>query len=243
MYVLISFLSPSLYLKECCYRFLYQHLPIGAVTVVIIALLLKYHLHKGLVNRSCSSYARWTYWNPGVHPRHCMSPSSSSMGWLYVSMEGWPYCCAFSPCRCSSLGFHSCSIVEKVTAQPVSPRIIKQRSIAAGFYWALCSGSAMMVIIYFLTTWFQAIEAVSTSESGIRLLLFVLSLVAGSIVGGAITWNAGYYTPPLILGTIIMSVGAGLLTTFNIITSQPGWVGFQFMYGFGLGLGLPGAQL
>ncbi|PCG92270.1 Major facilitator superfamily domain, general substrate transporter [Penicillium occitanis (nom. inval.)] len=120
----------------------------------------------------------------------------------------------------------------------VSPRIIKQRSIAAGFYWALCSGSAMMVIIYFLTTWFQAIEAVTAYESGIRLLPFVLSLVAGSIIGGAITWNAGYYTPPLILGTIIMSVGAGLLTTFSVNTSQPKWIGFQFIYGFGLGLGL-----
>lgn len=120
----------------------------------------------------------------------------------------------------------------------VPPRIIKNRSVAAGFYWSLCSGAAMMIIIYFVATWFQAIEGVSAYTSGIRLLPLVLALVAGSIIGGAVTWNVGYYTAPLLVGTVIMSVGVGLLTTFSVNTSQAKWVGYQFLYGFGLGLGM-----
>lgn len=34
-----------------------------------------------------------------------------------------------------------------------------------------------------------------------------------------------------------MSIGAGLLTTWTVDTSQGQWVGYQFLYGFGLGLG------
>ena len=120
----------------------------------------------------------------------------------------------------------------------VPPRIIKNRSVAAGFFWAFCSGAAMMVIIYFLATWFQAIQGITAYKSGIRLLPLVLALVAGSLLGGSITWNAGYYTPPLIVGTIIMSIGAGLLTTFGVQTGHSKWIGYQFIYGFGLGLGM-----
>lgn len=120
----------------------------------------------------------------------------------------------------------------------VPPRIIKNRSVAAGFYWSLCSGAAMMIVIYFVATWFQAIEGVSAYRSGIRLLPLVLALVAGSILAGTLTWNVGYYTAPLLLGTVIMSVGVGLLTTFAVNTSQSKWIGYQFLYGFGLGLGM-----
>ena len=120
----------------------------------------------------------------------------------------------------------------------VPPRVIKNRSVAAGFLWAFCSGAAMMVIIYFLATWFQAIQGITAYKSGIRLLPLVLALVAGSLLGGSITWNVGYYTPPLIFGTIIMSIGAGLLTTFDVHTGHSKWIGYQFIYGFGLGLGM-----
>lgn len=120
----------------------------------------------------------------------------------------------------------------------VPPRVIKNRSVAAGFYWSICSGAAMMIVIYFVATWFQAIQGVSAYTSGIRLLPLVLALVAGSMIGGALTWNVGYYTLPLLLGTVLMSIGVGLLTTWTVNTSQAKWIGYQFLYGIGLGLGM-----
>ena len=120
----------------------------------------------------------------------------------------------------------------------VPPRIIKQRSVAAGFYYALCSGAAMMTIIYFLATWFQAIQGVSAYESGIRLLPLVLALVVGSVSGGIFTTKVGYFAAPLILGVVIMSTGAGLLTTLAVHTSRAKWIGYQVVYGLGLGLGM-----
>lgn len=64
----------------------------------------------------------------------------------------------------------------------------------------------------------------------------MISMVVGSLVGGFTTPKIGYYTPFAIFGTCIMAVGAGLLTTFHVNTSEGMWIGYQIVYGAGLGL-------
>lgn len=63
----------------------------------------------------------------------------------------------------------------------------------------------------------------------------VLALVVSSIVSGVLTSRIGYYTPFLIFGTCVASIGAGILTTLHVDTSVGQWVGYQIVYGFGLG--------
>lgn len=75
----------------------------------------------------------------------------------------------------------------------------------------------------------------SAVESGIHLLPMVLSIVVASIVTGILTSRVGYYTPFLIFGICISSLGAGLLNTLETNTSVGKWIGFQILYGFGLG--------
>lgn len=94
----------------------------------------------------------------------------------------------------------------------------------------------MVITVYFLPIWFQSIAGVSAAQSGIRLLPLMLSMVAGSMGGGIITPKIGYYTPFSIVGSCIMSVGAGLLTTFQVDTGEGKWIGYQILYGIGLGL-------
>lgn len=64
----------------------------------------------------------------------------------------------------------------------------------------------------------------------------MLSMVVASILGGIVNGKIGYYTPLAIIGTCIMCTGAGLLTTFQVDTSTGRWIGYQILYGFGLGL-------
>lgn len=47
--------------------------------------------------------------------------------------------------------------------------------------------------------------------------------------------RVGYYTPFMIFGTILMSIGAGLLTTLEPDTPTHRWIGYQLLYGMGLG--------
>ncbi|EAL86435.1 hypothetical protein KXV22_005653 [Aspergillus fumigatus] len=115
------------------------------------------------------------------------------------------------------------------------PRVFLQRSIASGFWASCCFGAHMIPTVIYLPLWFQVIDGVSAVDSGIRLLPMLLSLVVASILTGGLVSRIGYYTPFLMLGIVLSSIGAGLLTTLGVHTSSAKWIGFQVLYGFGLG--------
>ncbi|CAK7205179.1 hypothetical protein SEUCBS139899_007944 [Sporothrix eucalyptigena] len=88
---------------------------------------------------------------------------------------------------------------------------------------------------YYLPIWFQAIKGNTAVESGIRLLPQVIAIVISSILTGVLTSRTGYYTPFLLVGICITSIGAGLLTTFNVNTTTGMCIGYQIVYGWGFG--------
>jgi hypothetical protein len=94
----------------------------------------------------------------------------------------------------------------------------------------------MMNLVYFLPVWFQAIRGVSAVDSGIRLLPMLLPMVFASIGTGIFVSKVGYYTPPMLVGTCLMTIGVGLLTTLQVDTGSGKWIGYQILYGFGLGM-------
>ncbi|KAJ7124552.1 major facilitator superfamily domain-containing protein [Mycena epipterygia] len=120
----------------------------------------------------------------------------------------------------------------------VPPRILKQRSIMTGSWYALCLGASFFILVYFLPIWFQAIKGVSAVKSGIDNLPMILSLVISSLLAGGIITVVGYYTPFMILSSLLMAVGAGLISTFSTNTGHAHWIGFQIIYGLGVGFGM-----
>ncbi|KAJ7618232.1 putative HC-toxin efflux carrier [Mycena rosella] len=120
----------------------------------------------------------------------------------------------------------------------VPPRILKQRSIMAGAWFSLCLGSSFFIFVYFLPIWFQAIKGVSAVKSGIDNLPMILSLVIASLVAGGVITAVGYYTPFMIASTVLMAVGGGLITTFDLTTGHAHWIGYQVIYGLGIGFGM-----
>ena len=122
-------------------------------------------------------------------------------------------------------------------------RIVKQRSIMAGMWSQFSTGAAMLSIVYYVPIWFQAIKGVSAVKSGIDTLPLILSLVVASILTGILVTRIGYYTPSMISCAVIMSIGAGLLTTFTPQTGHAKWIGYQILFGLGLGQGMQQASL
>jgi hypothetical protein len=84
-----------------------------------------------------------------------------------------------------------------------------------------------------LPIWFQAVKGASPFSSGVRGLPLVLSLVVSILTSGSITSIIGYYTPTMCLGSMLMAIGAGLLTTLHIDTSTSLWIIFALGIGFG----------
>lgn len=66
----------------------------------------------------------------------------------------------------------------------------------------------------------------------------ILGLVIVSIIGGIAVTVIGYYTWSVYASTILMSIGAGLLSTFTTTTGSPKWIGYQVMFGAGVGFGM-----
>lgn len=66
----------------------------------------------------------------------------------------------------------------------------------------------------------------------------IAGLVILSLVSGGVVTATGYYTPFMLLSSVFMAIGAGLLTTFEIDTGSSKWIGYQFIFGAGAGFGL-----
>ncbi|KAJ7282336.1 major facilitator superfamily transporter [Mycena rebaudengoi] len=126
----------------------------------------------------------------------------------------------------------------KQEAATVPPHIFKRRSIWAAALWSLCMGASFFILIFYIPIWFQAIKGVSAVQSGIRNLPMILSLVLSSIVAGGIITATGYFTPFFYISTILLAVGAGLLSTLKVDSSPTHWIGYQIIYGLGVGLGM-----
>lgn len=120
----------------------------------------------------------------------------------------------------------------------VPPRIVKNRSVAAGMWFVFCTGSALMVFVYYTPIWFQAIKNASAIKSGIMNLPLILGLTVSSITAGFLTKSIGYYVPWMYLCSILMPIGAGLISTWTTTTNHSMWIGYQVMFGLGLGLGM-----
>ena len=96
----------------------------------------------------------------------------------------------------------------------------------------------MMIVVYYLPIWFQAIKDASPVHSGIDTLPLLLSLVVASMCSGIFVKKVGYYNPSIIASSVIMPIAVGLFTTFTPETGHAKWIGYQVLFGFGLGTGM-----
>ncbi|KAF2219511.1 major facilitator superfamily domain-containing protein [Elsinoe ampelina] len=120
----------------------------------------------------------------------------------------------------------------------IPPTVIKVRTMWACGVYAFFFFGSFLSITYYLPIWFQAIRGDSATESGINNLPFLLGTVVFSIIAGGAVFGVGYYTWACIVGSVMASVGAGLLSTFTVNTAKGAWIGYQIIYGGGIGFGL-----
>ena len=117
-------------------------------------------------------------------------------------------------------------------------RVLRQRTVWSCGSYSFCLGGAFFVLCYYIPLWFQAVQGVSAVESGIRNLPMLISVVVASAgAGAAVSW-LGHYAPFMVAGTAAMAVGAGLLALFEPATPAAAWIGYQLLFGTGVGLGM-----
>ncbi|KAF8213602.1 major facilitator superfamily domain-containing protein [Mycena galopus ATCC 62051] len=120
----------------------------------------------------------------------------------------------------------------------VPPRIFMKRSIWAGGWFSLCLGASFFIFVFYLPIWFQAIKGTSAVKSGIDNLPMIMGLVIASMLMGGLVSALGYYAPFMILSTVLVTIGAGLMSTFKTDTGHAQWIGYQVIFGLGMGFGM-----
>ncbi|KAH8652595.1 major facilitator superfamily domain-containing protein [Tricladium varicosporioides] len=120
----------------------------------------------------------------------------------------------------------------------VPTHIISQRSMAFGSWYTFSLSSSFFIGLYYLPIWFQAIKGASAIHSGIMNLPLLLGVVAMALISGVLITLIGYYTPFMIMSTVVASLGMGLLSTLQPDSPSSKWIGFQALFGLGIGAGL-----
>jgi MFS family permease len=123
-------------------------------------------------------------------------------------------------------------------SRTIPSTIVQSRSMWAAALFAACTAAAMFVAVTYLPIYFQALRGSSALRSGVMLTPLILGFVVMSVFAGILTNMIGYSNPTMIVGAVLSSVGAGLLTTFALDTPSSKWIGYQVLFGFGIGFGL-----
>ncbi|KAI0611603.1 MFS transporter [Pyrenophora tritici-repentis] len=120
----------------------------------------------------------------------------------------------------------------------VPPRVFLNRNVWGSAWFGAMLGAAFFLIVYYLPIWFQAVKGASATKSGIMNLPAILGLVIISMLAGGAVTTLGYYTPFMLLSSVLMAIGAGLLSTLEVGCGSALWIGYQFIFGAGVGFGM-----
>ncbi len=134
------------------------------------------------------------------------------------------------------------------------PFLFKNRSIVAAMSFCFFFGAGFFPLIYYLcksirvcsisdsqltilALYFQAIQGVSAVQAGIKVLPLLLATVICSIASGGLVSRFGVYKYVIVPCMALFSIGAGLITTFDVHTPLREWFGYQVLAGLGIGAG------
>ncbi|KAF4332766.1 major facilitator superfamily transporter [Fusarium beomiforme] len=132
--------------------------------------------------------------------------------------------------------------IRRGDAAALPPRIMKHRTVIAGFIFIFCINSTGIVLEYYLPTYYQLIRGYTPVKSGYMMLPIIIAATIGSLIHGAGTSAFGYYTPFMLFASIIMPIAAGLITTFKIDTSFERLIMYTALSGLAYGIGFIGPQ-
>lgn len=123
------------------------------------------------------------------------------------------------------------------------PRVVLNRNVAGSMIFTFLNYGSVMAIAYYLAIWFQVAKGLSAMHAGINTIPMVIAMVVASVISAKITQRIGYYIPAIIVCTVLSSIGAGSLSTMTRFSDHSYWIGYQVLFGLGLGCGGQQASL
>jgi EmrB/QacA subfamily drug resistance transporter len=127
-------------------------------------------------------------------------------------------------------------LVEQRAEEPIIPlRLFRNRVFTPTVLFTMLMGMAMFGGIIYLPVYFQVVQGMTPTQSGLALLPMMAGIFTTSIGSGQLMTRTGHYKSFPILGAGIAGVGMLLLSTLDMDTPYWKIALFVFTLGFGLG--------
>lgn len=104
-------------------------------------------------------------------------------------------------------------ITLKSSSAIIPVALISQRTVAICCLFQALLQMALMAQAYHVPIYFQAVKRMSAQDSGIRTLIFRVTIALANVAVGVLVSAHGIYVPFMWLGAAILVIGSGLLTT------------------------------
>jgi predicted MFS family arabinose efflux permease len=129
-------------------------------------------------------------------------------------------------CCCSIPLFAIFFFIEtKIASHPFAPgHIIFDRSLTPSYLSNFFALSANMGMIFYIPLYFQAVEGMSATAAGLRLVPVMVCSVSGSLFGGLYMQKTGKYYWLTVCCFVVSMMGSIVIFLFSGIVSDSSWV-------------------
>lgn len=115
------------------------------------------------------------------------------------------------------------------------PRIMRKKTVALAMIYQTVLCGCFFSLLYYLPIYFQTVSGLNAADSGVRTIPIVAGAGSFSIVIGVIIAVTRDYQILVLVGCIMVTVGAGLIYTLDVDSTTAQWIGYQALEGIGLG--------
>ncbi|KAL1892981.1 hypothetical protein Sste5346_006661 [Sporothrix stenoceras] len=117
----------------------------------------------------------------------------------------------------------------------MTPRLLRQRSVWVSSLFSFNFAGGYFLIVYFLPVYFQSIDGVSPTASGVRNLPIIIAVTIATISSGVLMAKTGRVAAMMTIGGVLATIASGLLYTLKVGSNSGHWIGFQVLAGLGYG--------
>jgi EmrB/QacA subfamily drug resistance transporter len=130
-------------------------------------------------------------------------------------------------------------LVESRVREPIIPlSIVRDRTTALAIIASIAVGVGMFGASVFFGQYFQIARGWSPTKAGLATIPMIGALLVSSTVSGQLITRTGKWKRYLVLGTVLLTAGMGLLGTIDHRTSYAVMAGYMALLGLGVGMSM-----
>ena len=128
-------------------------------------------------------------------------------------------------------------VVELRSSEPLIPlTLFRESTFTLAVIASIATGIAMFGASVFLSQYMQLSRGATPTQAGLMTIPMIAGLLLTSIVVGALISRHGIWKPYLVVGSVLLTAGAGLLSTIHYDTNFVLVSVYMFLLGAGVGM-------